>query len=58
MQNPLAAIEFVIFIGVVIWLFTLPSSPLRGRRPEHRPESDAPADDRDNTRQEPPTDQV
>jgi hypothetical protein len=28
MEN-LAIIEFVAFIGIVIWLFTLPSSPLR-----------------------------
>jgi hypothetical protein len=31
MKNPLPLIEFVVFIGVVIWLFTLPSSPLSRR---------------------------
>jgi hypothetical protein len=34
MKNPLALIEFVVFIGGVIWLFTLPSSPVRRRSRE------------------------
>jgi hypothetical protein len=30
-MKDLAVIEFIVFIGIVIWLFTLPSSPI-GRR--------------------------
>lgn len=32
MESPLALIEFVIFIGFVVWLFTLGSSPFRRDR--------------------------
>jgi hypothetical protein len=39
LKNPLALIETIVFIGAVIWLFTLPSSPL-GRRSRESDRSD------------------
>jgi hypothetical protein len=33
-MEKIAVIEFVVFIGVVVWLFTLPSSPLHRDKAE------------------------
>lgn len=45
-MQSLATIEFVLFIGFVIWLFTLPSSPI-ARRSQARSDEDSDASETD-----------
>lgn len=42
-MEKIAVIEFVVFIGFVVWLFTLPSSPL------HRDKTEADKTEGDKT---------